>query len=82
MARGGRITVSASDLQNYITRTTMQNYSVRAAAATLSAVGATQLRVRDPGIKEQSRWILPIDKFNPADYQVGSGADASNERAE
>ena len=82
MARGGRITVSASDLQNYITRTTMQNYSVRAAAATLSAVGATQLRVRDPGIKEQSRWILPIDKFNPADYQVGSGAEASNERAE
>jgi hypothetical protein len=80
MVRGGRITVSASDLQSYVTRTTMPNYSVRAAAATLSAVGATQLRVRDSGIKEQSRWELPVNKFHPADYKVEFGNEGSDDR--
>ena len=68
MVRDGRITVCASDLQAYINKTTQQNLPVRAVAAMLSAIGATTVRIRGRKIKEQSRWELPLNEFDPGDY--------------
>jgi hypothetical protein len=63
-----KITVSATDLQIYINISTGQNYSVKAAAAMLAALGAQAVRVRGHGFREQSRWALPVSEFNPNDY--------------
>ncbi len=64
----GRITLCTSDLQNYINKTTFQNLSVKAVAAMLGALGAKGIRVRGARFKEQSRWALPIDEFDPIEY--------------
>lgn len=70
MVRDGRITVCASDLLLHINKTSQQNLSVKAVAAMLSAIGATTVRVRGKKIREQSRWELPLNEFDPADYTV------------
>lgn len=70
MVRNERVTVCASDLMLYINKTTQQNLSAKAVAGMLSAIGATTIRVRGNKIKEQSRWELPLDEFDPADYSA------------
>lgn len=42
--------------------------SVKALASQLAAMGAVQKRVTGKH-REQSRWLLPIEHFDPADYQ-------------
>lgn len=73
MVRDGQITVCASDLQMFINKTTQQNLPVRAVAAMLSAIGATTVRVRGKKIREQGRWELPLNEFDPQDYLVPEG---------
>jgi hypothetical protein len=34
----------------------------------LSAIGAQSIRVRGAKIREQGRWLLPVDQFDPADF--------------
>lgn len=78
MEREDRITVCASDLQMFINKTTQQNLPVRAVAAMLSAIGAKTIRVRGKKIREQSRWELPLEEFDPAEYarsEDGSAAE-------
>jgi len=70
LIRDGRITVCAVDLQLYINKTTLQNLNVRAAAAMLSAVGAKAMRVRVRKSREQSRWELPLEEFDPSAYAI------------
>jgi len=70
MVHDGRITICASDLQIYINKTAQQNLPVRTVAAMLSAIGATTVRVRGRKIKEQSRWALPLEEFDPGGYSV------------
>jgi hypothetical protein len=70
LMREGLITVCASDLQMYINKTTLQNLSVRAVAAMLFAIGAKMIRVRGKKIREQGRWELPLDEFDPTDYTL------------
>ena len=69
MVDKGRIVVSATDLQTYINRTTMQNHSVRYVAAMIAALGGEGVRIRGNSFKEQSRWALPVAEFDPGDYQ-------------
>ena len=69
MVDKGRIVVSATDLQTYINRTTMQNHSVRYIAAMIAALGGEGVRIRGNSYKEQSRWALPVSEFDPGDYQ-------------
>jgi hypothetical protein len=77
MVISGEITVCASDLQTYVNKTTFQNLSVKAVAGMLSAIGAESIRVRGPKFKDQSRWVLPIAEFDPAEYpQHEGGSDA------
>lgn len=65
----GRIAISATDLQIYILRTTMQNLSVKRVATMISMLGGEAARVRDKGVKGQDRWALPVAEFDPKDYQ-------------
>jgi len=64
----GKITICTSDLQTYVNRTTFQNLSIKAVAALLGALGAKGMRVRGAKFKEQSRWALPVDEFDPSEY--------------
>jgi hypothetical protein len=64
----GQITICASDLQLYINKTTFQNLSVKAVASSLAAIGAKSMRVRGAKCRDQSRWLLPVEEFDPAQY--------------
>jgi hypothetical protein len=76
MVREGRITVCASDIQLYITKSTQQSISVQAVAVMLVAIGAKTIRARGRTHKEQSRWELPLKEFDPQDYSVPQGGGA------
>jgi hypothetical protein len=78
MIRERRITVCAIDFQMHVNKTTLQSLSLRAVAAMLSAIGAKTVRVRGKKIREQSRWVLPLDEFDPADYPVPEPENAGN----
>ena len=64
----GKVGICASDLQMFVNKTTFQNLSVKVIASMLGAVGGKSIRVRGKGFKEQSRWMLPVDQFDPAEY--------------
>jgi hypothetical protein len=64
----GKIGICASDLQMYINKTTLQNLSVKATASMLGALGGKSVRIRGARFREQSRWMLPVDQFDPAEY--------------
>jgi hypothetical protein len=64
----GRIAICASDLQIYIGKTTFQTLTVKAVASMLKVLGGKHIRVRGSKHKEQSRWSLPIEEFDPVDY--------------
>jgi len=72
MIRDGRITVCTSDLQLYINKSTQQSLSMIAVAAMLSGIGAKSFRLRIKR-KEQSRWELPVDDFDPRDFTPEGG---------
>jgi hypothetical protein len=67
----GRIVISSTDLQIYITRTAMQNISVKRVAAMISSIGGDSVRIRRNSFREQSRWALPVAEWNPKDYTTG-----------
>jgi hypothetical protein len=45
-----------------------QILSVKAVALLLGALGGKSIRVRGQKFKEQGRWVLPLDQFDPAQY--------------
>ena len=69
MVRDDQISVCSSDFHFYVNKTRpSQAISLREAAGMLSVVGAKVARVRGKKFKEQSRWMLPLADFDPADY--------------
>jgi hypothetical protein len=68
LLHNGQIAISSTDLVTHINRVNSQNLSAKSAAAMLAALGAKAERVRGRGFKEQSRWVLPLDEFDPADF--------------
>jgi hypothetical protein len=74
-----RITICASDIQVYVNKTMFQNLSVKAIAGMLAALGAKSLRVRGQGFKEQSRWVLPPEEFDPREYSRKGASDNATE---
>jgi hypothetical protein len=66
----GQIAICASDLQMYVNKTTFQNLSIKAVASSLAALGAKSTRVRRAKCRDQSRWLLPVEEFDPADYHA------------
>lgn len=81
MVIDGRIAINSSDFQLFINKTFLQNVSVKAVASMLAAIGATNIRVRTAKNREQGRWLLPTDQFNPSDYAV-QPKEATNASAE
>ena len=69
----GRIAISSTDLQIYITKTGTPNLSVTRVAAMISAVGGNSVRIRKGGFREQSRWALPVNDWDPKDYSSDAG---------
>src|SRR5262249_18295359 len=70
-----KIAVSAPDMQIYINRNMGETRSVKAVAAMLAAIGGKAVRVRGSGFKEQSRWALPIQEYDPKDYAHPEGGN-------
>jgi hypothetical protein len=64
----GKVAICASDLQMYVNKTMLQTFSVKAVASMLGALGGKSIRVRGQKFKEQGRWVLPLDQFDPAEY--------------
>jgi hypothetical protein len=64
----GKVAICASDLQMYVKQTMLQMLSVKAVASMLKALGGKSIRVRGQKFKEQGRWALPLDLFDPAEY--------------
>jgi hypothetical protein len=75
---GGRIAISATDMQTYLNRVTSQSFSVKAVASMCAAVGAEAIRHRPNAKVDQSRWALPVEKFDPKEYapHLQDGANA------
>jgi hypothetical protein len=68
----GQIAVSASDLQMHLNKVLFQNLSVKAIAQMLTVIGARSLRIRGARLRDQSRWLLPTELFDPADFVASS----------
>jgi hypothetical protein len=81
MIIGDQIGVNSVDLQLYLNKTFAQNLSVKAIASMLSAIGAQSIRVRGAKIREQGRWLLPVDQFDPADFTAQAQEAPSQEKS-
>jgi hypothetical protein len=68
MVIDGQIAVNSADLQLFVNKTFVQSLSVKAVASMLAAIGARNVRVRGAKNREQGRWLLPLDEFDPADF--------------
>jgi hypothetical protein len=81
MIINGQIAVNSVDLQLYLNKTFGQNLSVKAIASMLSAIGAQSIRVRGAKIREQGRWLLPVEQFDSADFTAQSQGTPQEEEA-
>jgi hypothetical protein len=77
----GHIAVNSLDLQLYVNKTFAQSLSVKAVASMLSAIGARSIRVRGPQVREQGRWLLPLDQFDPAEFTQQTPHPAAQEES-
>lgn len=63
-----RIAICSSDLQPHVNKNFSQALSVKAIASMLAAIGARNIQVKGKTFKPQSRWLLPVEEFDPADF--------------
>jgi hypothetical protein len=68
----GQIAISASDFQMHLNKVLFQNLSVKGIAQMLTVIGARSLRIRGARLRDQSRWLLPTEMFDPADFVASS----------
>jgi len=64
----GQITLCSGDLQAHLNKTSGENHTIKAVASMLTAIGASITRVKANRFRDQSRWLLPVSEFAPADY--------------
>jgi hypothetical protein len=74
-----QVTMSSTHLQVFINKLTSQNLSVIKVAAMIAAIGGKAVRLRRHGLREQSRWALPVEEFAPKDYQHSQEEDGCGE---
>lgn len=67
----GRIAISAPDLRTWLLKTMGERQSNQGLASSLRAICAESRRVAGKHY-DQSRWLLPLEHFNPAKYQKAS----------
>jgi len=75
----GKVAICASDLQMFVNKTMVQILSVKAVASMLGALGGRSIRVRGQKFKEQGRWVLPLDQFDPAEYSQRKTEEPTND---
>jgi hypothetical protein len=63
----GQIAICASDFQVYLSKVQNQNLTVKTVASMLASIGCQCVRARGK-FREQSRWVLPVEDFTPAQY--------------
>jgi hypothetical protein len=68
MVIGAQVAVNSADLQLFVNKTFIQSLSVKAVASMLAAIGARNVRVRGARNREQGRWLLPIEEFDPIEF--------------
>jgi hypothetical protein len=73
MVYKGSVTILARDLRMFVNKATCQNLSVIAIASMVAALGAKSVRVREQTCKEQHRWALPTEEFDPKDLPDRDG---------
>jgi hypothetical protein len=71
----GRIAICSSDLQQHVNKTFSQVLSVKAVASMLAAIGAVNITVKGNTFKPQSRWLLPLEEFDPSQFIAQRGAE-------
>jgi hypothetical protein len=64
----GHVAISASDLQMHVNKAFFLGLTVKAIAQMLTVLGARSVRIRGARLRDQSRWLLPKDMFDPADF--------------
>jgi hypothetical protein len=64
----GQVAISAQDLTQYINVSGHDNRAPKDVVAMLSALGAISHRPKRTKLRDQSRWLLPVDKFPPDQY--------------
>jgi hypothetical protein len=72
----GRIAICSSDLQPHVNKTFLQALSVKAIASMLAAIGAKNIQVKGKTFKPQSRWLLPVEEFDAADFTMQATREA------
>jgi hypothetical protein len=79
----GHVAITASDLQMHVNKTFFLSLTVKAIAQMLTVLGARSVRIRGARLRDQSRWLLPKDLFDPADFTAvpESREEASDARA-
>lgn len=79
----GHVAISASDLQMHVNKAFFLSLTVKAIAQMLTVLGAKSVRIRGARLRDQSRWLLPKDLFDPADFTAppANAEEASDERA-
>lgn len=79
----GHVAISASDLQMHVNKAFFLSLTVKALAQMLTVLGARSVRIRGARLRDQSRWLLPKDVFDPADFTAvpANGEEASDARA-
>lgn len=63
------ISVSSTDIQQFLGRTYGQKLTIKAISSALAAIGARPSRLRHGSI-DQSRWLLPRAEFDAAKYDA------------
>jgi hypothetical protein len=64
----GRIAICSSDIQPHVNKNFSQALSVKAITSILAAIGARNIQVKGKTFKPQSRWLLPVEEFDPKDF--------------
>ena len=61
----GQVTICSTELLQHIRKTFTENLSIHEVVAMLSALGAKNERLKRTRLRDQSRWLLPVDRFPP-----------------
>jgi hypothetical protein len=64
----GHVSLCSTDLQTFINKTFNENRLVREVTSMLAVIGAKTIRVRAGRLRNQTRWILPVEQFPSSEY--------------
>jgi len=69
----GQIAIRSQDFQQQINKTWNESRTVSEVIAMLSILGAKSTRLKRTKLRDQTRWLLPLDKFPPDVYAECGG---------